>query len=199
MSLPFEVHHSALGQAWRARELDEDEARAMQTRLRVPEIVARVLAGRGVSDASADQFLDTRLKTHLPDPSSVIDLDKGVAHLADAIEVGAPIGIFGDYDVDGGTGTATIARYLKARGDKAAERGTIRASLPVNMRESGNDGLGNDLVIAYLPLPVEASDPIDRVWRAKTRLDELKLSPMEREQLLELLLLSNAVSGRFQS
>ncbi|KAL9184781.1 hypothetical protein ACHAXT_012751 [Thalassiosira profunda] len=70
-----------------------------------------------------------------------------------------------------------IARYLKERGDDAVGRSTIRASLPVNMRESGNDGLGNDFVMAILRLPVESPDPIDCVWRAKTYVDELKLSP----------------------
>ena len=98
------------------READEEETKKLSQRLRFPEIIARILVARGVTDATADHYLDTSLKTHLPDPSVLVDLDKGALRLAQAIQRGEGIGLFGDYDVDGGTGTATLARYLRELG-----------------------------------------------------------------------------------
>ena len=115
-TLPFEVAHSALGQQWQLREADEAEAKKLSQRLRCPEIVGRILAARGVTDATADAYLDTSLKTHMPDPSTLMDMDKGALRLAKAVQRGETIGLFGDYDVDGGTGTATMARYLRQLG-----------------------------------------------------------------------------------
>ncbi len=116
MSWPFEVHHSVLGQAWHVREADEGEVQKITQRLRCPEIVARILAGRGVNDADVEAYLDTSLRRHLPDPSTLVDLDKGARRLADAVRDGETIAIFGDYDVDGGTGSAILVRYLRAIG-----------------------------------------------------------------------------------
>ena len=46
-------------------------------------------------------YLEPRLRDLLPNPSHFKDLDKAADRLADCVEDGTPIGIFGDYDVDG--------------------------------------------------------------------------------------------------
>lgn len=109
----MEVARSALGQRWRLRPCDDALALALSQRLGLPEIVGRIMAGRGVGLAIADEFLEPRLRTLLPDPSHLRDLDAGTARLADAIAAGEPIGIIGDYDVDGATSTALLVRYLR--------------------------------------------------------------------------------------
>ena len=75
-----------------------------------------MLAGRGVGADGAAAFLDPRLKDLLPDPSHLLGLDAAVARLADAVEDGEPVGLLGDYDVDGATSTALLSRYLGALG-----------------------------------------------------------------------------------
>ncbi len=109
----MEVARSALGRRWRLRLCDDALALALSQRLGLPEIVARIMAGRGIGLATADEFLEPRLRTLLPDPSHLLDLDAGTARLADAIAAGEPIGIIGDYDVDGATSTALLVRYLR--------------------------------------------------------------------------------------
>jgi len=52
----------------------------------------------------------------MPDPSSLRDMDRGAARLADAIQQRQAIALFGDYDVDGACGAASLQRFLAAHG-----------------------------------------------------------------------------------
>ena len=54
------------------------------------------------------KFLNSKIKDQLPDPNIFKDMDKTVKRLADEIENKTPIGIFGDYDVDGATSAALL-------------------------------------------------------------------------------------------
>ncbi|EFO29711.1 single-stranded-DNA-specific exonuclease RecJ [Roseibium sp. TrichSKD4] len=104
--------------AWRDR-LSEDEQRhamAISQRLGVPDVLARVMAARGVLPESAEAFLAPSIKTLMPDPSNLVDMDSAVSRVADAIQSGKNIAIFGDYDVDGATSSAVLARYLRWTG-----------------------------------------------------------------------------------
>src|SRR5690606_5750297 len=78
----------------------------------VPDIVARVLAGRGVDQDGAARFLDPTIRDLLPDPRSLTDMDKAAERIADAVERRQKVAIFGDYDVDGATSSALMKRFL---------------------------------------------------------------------------------------
>ena len=75
-----------------------------------------MLAGRGVTADEAPAFLDPTLKSLMPDPSVLTDMEPLAARIADAIAAGEKIAIFGDYDVDGATSAALMARFLRAQG-----------------------------------------------------------------------------------
>jgi single-stranded-DNA-specific exonuclease len=108
------VTRSASGRTWVDR-LDPPAASlatAMTQRLGLPEIVARVMAGRGVGLDEALAFLDPTIKDLMPDPSTVTDMDVGVGRLADAVERCESIALFADYDVDGATSAAVVRRWL---------------------------------------------------------------------------------------
>lgn len=112
------VRKSALGRTWRER-LDAEhtaQALAIAQRSGVPDIVARILAGRGVATDEVERFLDPTIKDLLPDPSTLTDMDSAAARVADAVGRGEGIAIFGDYDVDGATSSALLSRYLGALG-----------------------------------------------------------------------------------
>jgi single-stranded-DNA-specific exonuclease len=112
------VSRSASGRTWVDR-LDlpgASLATAMTQRLGLPEIVARVMAGRGVGLDEALGFLDPTIKELMPDPSTLTDMDAGVARLADAVEGGEKIALFADYDVDGATSAAVMRRWLNQVG-----------------------------------------------------------------------------------
>jgi single-stranded-DNA-specific exonuclease len=78
----------------------------------VPDIVARVLAGRGVSAEEVEQFLDPTIRDLLPDPASLTDMEKAAERIARAIITKERVAIFGDYDVDGASSSALLKRFL---------------------------------------------------------------------------------------
>ncbi len=85
----------------------------------LPEIVGRVLAARGVDTEAADAFLNPTIRTLMPQPAALRDMEKGAARLADAIMAGEPIGVITDYDVDGVSSAALLVRFLRATGTEA--------------------------------------------------------------------------------
>ena len=113
------VERSVSGKLWRARLEDERAALALAQQLEISEILARVLAGRGVVADEADRFLSPALRDALPDPSVLRDMDKAADRLAAAIQTGEKIAVFGDYDVDGATSGALILRFLNAVGSSS--------------------------------------------------------------------------------
>jgi len=113
------VARSLRGRAWRERPGDAGAAAAIARREGLPDIAARVLANRGVTPEAAGAFLKPRLKTSLPDPSCLRDMDVAAERLADAAEAGEQVAVFADYDVDGATSAALLARFLRATGGAA--------------------------------------------------------------------------------
>ena len=80
------------------------------------DVVARVLAARGVTAAEAGTYLDPRLRTLLPEPFSLVGMEQAVARLAAAIVRGETVAVFGDYDVDGACAAALMCGFLDAAG-----------------------------------------------------------------------------------
>jgi single-stranded-DNA-specific exonuclease len=114
------VERSVCGRRWRARAADNGEAAMLAARLGLPEIVARLLAQRGIGRDAAAQFLAPRLRDQLPDPAHLHDMAAAVARLVRAVRDGERIVVFGDYDVDGATSAALLLRFFAAVGGHAA-------------------------------------------------------------------------------
>jgi len=111
------VERSILGKRWEERLGDPRAALLLSQRLGLPEVVGRVLAARGVGPDQAERFLEPRLRDFLPDPARLKDMDAAVDRLAAAVMGGEGIAVFGDYDVDGATSAALLARFLRAAGN----------------------------------------------------------------------------------
>jgi single-stranded-DNA-specific exonuclease len=112
------VENSATGRAWRDR-LDErgaSRALAIAQRHELPELLARILAGRNVEADAVDAFLDPTIKRSMPDPNVLTAMPEAAVRIADAMTRGESIAIFGDYDVDGATSAAVLARFLRHGG-----------------------------------------------------------------------------------
>lgn len=108
---------SAMNRLWQLREVDENLAAAIAREHELPEIVARVLVARGIGLEAVTDFLTPTLRSYLPDPSHLLDMDKAARRIADAVIAKEKIAIFGDYDVDGATSSALLARYFRALGN----------------------------------------------------------------------------------
>jgi single-stranded-DNA-specific exonuclease len=86
----------------------------------LPELLGRVLAARGADPQTVSRFLDPSLKTLLPDPARLQDMEKAAERFASAIRANEPIAVFGDYDVDGAASVALVERFLRAHGQTPA-------------------------------------------------------------------------------
>ncbi|MCW8953033.1 MAG: single-stranded-DNA-specific exonuclease RecJ [Rhodospirillales bacterium] len=113
------VEKSLGGRRWVSRQADDRTSLAMAQALGVPEVVGRVLAGRGVGLDDAEGFLNPTLREQLPDPLHLKDMKKGADRIAAAVMKGELVAIFGDYDVDGATSSALLTRFFKAVGGKS--------------------------------------------------------------------------------
>ena len=112
------VESSFTGRPWRARLDAAGEARALAISQIAgqSELMARVLAGRGVAIDAVERFLDPTLRDLMPDPFTLAGMEAATARLKTAVERREKVAIFGDYDVDGATSAALLSEYLEAVG-----------------------------------------------------------------------------------
>lgn len=117
----LDVRQSANGLTWQHRldQRGENAALAIAQTTGISDIVARVLAGRGVEAADTARFLDPTIRDLLPDPRSFTDMERAAGRIAQAIASGETVAIFGDYDVDGASSSALLWRYLAHFGIRA--------------------------------------------------------------------------------
>ncbi|PIW31817.1 MAG: single-stranded-DNA-specific exonuclease RecJ [Rhodobacterales bacterium CG15_BIG_FIL_POST_REV_8_21_14_020_59_13] len=108
------VQQSLSGKSWRLRELDDQLISDIRRKAGVDEIVARMLAARGIAPEEAEAVLNPTLRHFFPDPSSFQDMDKAASVIWDAVEAGKVLAVFADYDVDGATSAAQLIRYFRA-------------------------------------------------------------------------------------
>jgi single-stranded-DNA-specific exonuclease len=108
------VDRSVTGQRWVSRidQAGQNRALAMAQQHGMPELIARVLAGRGVGVAEAPTFLDPTIRNLMPDPAQLTDCEKAAERIALAIERQEQVAIFGDYDVDGAASSALMHRFF---------------------------------------------------------------------------------------
>ncbi|MFA6155109.1 single-stranded-DNA-specific exonuclease RecJ [Mesorhizobium sp.] len=110
----LDVRQSATGVSWHHRLTERQDmiALAIAQGHGVPDIVARVLAGRGVTAEETERFLDPTIRDLLPNPASLTDMDRAAARIASAVVAREKVAIFGDYDVDGAASSALLKRFL---------------------------------------------------------------------------------------
>lgn len=101
---------------WRIRPFDRDRTANLARAAGLPSVVAQLLLARGIVDPLvARGFLDAKL-TSLRDPDTLPGVPQAAERIYAAIQDKRKIIIYGDYDVDGMTGTALLWRCLKLLG-----------------------------------------------------------------------------------
>ena len=109
MVTPLNIDSSVTGQPWRWRRPPEPS-------LEMDALVDELLLARGVEREDLQRHREPKIRDFLPDPSCFRDMDKGAKRLADALQHGETIAIFGDYDVDGATSAALLVMLLRRLG-----------------------------------------------------------------------------------
>ena len=91
----------------------QDAVKRLSLELKLSEVCARILVRRGMHGLEgADAFFRRRMDL-LHDPQGLPDMSKAVARIAEAVDKNQKIVIFGDYDADGVTATALLARFFR--------------------------------------------------------------------------------------
>jgi single-stranded-DNA-specific exonuclease len=123
----FGVARSFTGRRWLLKPVDA----ALENELlrNLPPVVARLLALRGIPASEAAGYMAPKLKTLLPDPFVLKDMEVAVARVAAALAADERIAVFGDYDVDGSTSAALLSDFLSALG------AAPRVYIPDRMKE----------------------------------------------------------------
>jgi len=101
---------------WIVRETNERQAIALAQSLGVSHVVAALLVARGHADETAARKFLHPSHDQLHDPSLMLGMSAAVARILRAIEQHERILVYGDYDVDGTTGTVVLLRALKLLG-----------------------------------------------------------------------------------
>jgi len=101
---------------WIVRRQDADQAASLARVLGVSPILAALLISRGYDDESSARSFLTPNNKQIHEPFLMLGMREAVARLEQAIDNQEPILIYGDYDVDGTTGTAVLLRALKLLG-----------------------------------------------------------------------------------
>jgi single-stranded-DNA-specific exonuclease len=101
---------------WNILKHDRERFSLLSQQLNVSPLVAAMLIARGYdSEASASKFLNPSLDD-LHEPTQLKDLEKACTRIFKAIENREKILIWGDYDVDGTTGTVVLRKALEILG-----------------------------------------------------------------------------------
>jgi single-stranded-DNA-specific exonuclease len=103
---------------WNVRASDPEAAASLARVLGVSPILAALLINRGYADERAARTFLSPSYDQLHEPYLMLGMREAVARLKHAIETQEPVLIYGDYDVDGTTGTAILLRALKLLGAK---------------------------------------------------------------------------------
>ncbi len=116
MNTVLNIKHSILGQPWRWRMLETD---ARDPGFAPDDLVTQLLLARGCPRDALEAHKAPSIRGFMPDPSIFRDMDRAADRLADAVQAGEQVAVFGDYDVDGATSAALMILLLRDLGLEA--------------------------------------------------------------------------------
>jgi single-stranded-DNA-specific exonuclease len=103
---------------WKVQKPDVVKVKELSQSLQVSPVIAHLLITRGFTDeVSAQKFLKPS-KEQINNPSLLLGMDDAIKRILRAIENDEKILVYGDYDVDGTTGTVVMRKALKFLGAK---------------------------------------------------------------------------------
>ena len=106
------MNTSVSGKNWIYKKFNSSDVKDISEKFMISDIVAKLLSIRMNSIDNLELFLDPKVKNLLPNPMKLKDMNNAVDRTYKSIVNNGLIGIFGDYDVDGATSTALLARYF---------------------------------------------------------------------------------------
>jgi single-stranded-DNA-specific exonuclease len=156
---------------WIVREHDAERAASLARVLGVSPILAALIVTRGYADERAARVFLSPAYDQLHEPYSMLGMKEAVARLQRAIETREPVLIYGDYDVDGTTGTAVLLRALKLLGGNAGFHIPHRFTEGYGIQQEGLEKAVADgyKVVVSVDCGIRAHEPL--YWARANGLD----------------------------
>ena len=106
-------YKSVTGKNWLFKQYEENYAKKIYETFHFNEMLSKIISIRKIELDQIENFINPTIKKNLPNPNSIKDMDIATNATISHIQNKNIIGIFGDYDVDGATSTAILAKYFK--------------------------------------------------------------------------------------
>jgi len=103
---------SVTGKNWIFKKYNTSDVIKFTENFSLSETVAKLLSIRKKNIDNISLFLDPKIKNFLPNPIHLKDMKNAIDRTYKSILNNELIGIFGDYDVDGASSTALLAKYF---------------------------------------------------------------------------------------
>jgi single-stranded-DNA-specific exonuclease len=130
---------------WLLKAFDPSAVAELSGALRVSPLLARILHQRGISGpVEARSFLSGTLRSDLPSPFAMADMEKAAERLALALRRKEKVCVWGDYDVDGTTGAAALISFLREAGGDAVGYVPHRIHEGYGLNRAALEPLGRD-------------------------------------------------------
>ena len=101
---------------WQVATPDDEARQRLAAELSLSPLLCQILINRGITDAEmARKFLAPSLHD-LHDPYLLSGMEVSVRRIVGAIQMNEQIAVYGDYDVDGVTGTALLSTFFVSLG-----------------------------------------------------------------------------------
>jgi len=101
---------------WEIKQTSEDSLQQVIDEFKLPKSIATIMAQRGIIDRENSRNFFYPDLNNLHDPFLMLGMEKSVTYIQKLIEEKKTILLFGDYDVDGTTGTSIMFLFFKSLG-----------------------------------------------------------------------------------
>lgn len=103
---------------FRNKKLDDNTINKISDTYRIPRVISTILLNRGIDENDISSYLKKSM-SDIVNPNLMLDMEKAVERITDAVSKKEKIAVYGDYDVDGITSTAILYEFLTSLGADA--------------------------------------------------------------------------------
>ncbi len=97
---------------WKLKLIDNNKVLYIKEKFFFSEILSKLLVAKNIDPNYIKLFLNPNFNDYLLNQSKLLDVNKSVNYIFETILQNKPIGIFGDYDVDGASSTAILIKFF---------------------------------------------------------------------------------------
>ena len=99
----------------KSKKIKEETIDEISKEHHIPRVISTILLNRGIESEDIAPYLRKSM-ADIINPMLMLDMDKAVERITNAIQNNEKIAVYGDYDVDGITSTALLYKFLLSLG-----------------------------------------------------------------------------------